>query len=377
MNPKPTLVGMAVRNLTRSRFRSGLACAGIAIGVFAIAALGIFGNVLAVEATSTIGEIGSEVVVTPNGEEGYTSIPETVVDEIERATSGTPSAAILTASGLAASRGETASVTFYGTENPGAVFEASEGSLPRVFRTGAAVGSEVAERLSLRVGDRIETEVGSYRIVAVLQGSETQISPVSPDEAVVVPETALGTGGGYDQVVLSGESGGGASEAADAVRETVNARENRVTVFELSSVVEEIDDFFSLLSGFLISLGAISLIVAGVSILNVMMMSVVERRGEIGVMRAVGGQRGDVVRIILIEAVALGVVGSVFGVALTSIAVAALYYLTPVGASAVFDPGTFFYLGTAFGVGVAVSVLSGIYPAWSAANEDPVDAIRD
>lgn len=374
---KPTLTGMATRNLTRNRFRSALACAGIAIGVFAVASLGIFGNVLSVEATETIGEIGNEVIVTPNEDEGFTSLPENVVEEIERASSGVPSAAIVTGGGIAASGGETTSVTYYGTEEPAAVFEAEDGSLPEAFRTGAALGSEVADRLDVRVGDRVETELGSYRVVAVLEQEDGGFTPVGPDDAVVLPEDAVGTGDGYDQVILRAESGAEATEAAGAVRERVNARQDRVDVFELSSVVEEIDDFFSLLTGFLAGLGGISLIVAGVSILNVMMMSIVERRGEIGVMRAVGGQRRDVMRIILVEAVLLGVVGSLIGVALTSVAVAGLYFATPVSAAAVLDTGTFLYLTLALVVGVTVSVLSGVYPAWKAANEDPVDAIRD
>ncbi len=375
MSRKPSLTLMATRNLTRNRFRSILACAGIAIGVFAIATLGIFGNVLSVEASESIGEIGSEVIVTPNEDEGFTSLAPRDVEEIERVTSGVASAAIITQGGLAASGGETTAATYYGTDSPGAVFEAEEGNM-EAHRSGAVVGAGVAESLNLRVGDRVDTEVGSYRVVALLEQQDGGITPVGPDESVILPESALGTSGGYDQVIVRAESGAEASRVADEIRDRINVREERVDVFELSSIVEEIDEFFSLLSGFLVGLGGISLVVAGVSILNVMMMSVVERRGEIGVMRAVGGQRGDVMRIILVEALLLGVIGSVVGVLLTAIAVTGLYVFTPVSSAAVVNTGTAFYLGLALGVGVTVSVLSGVYPAWSAANEDPVDAIR-
>jgi len=372
---KPSLTLMATRNLTRNRFRSVLACAGIAIGVFAIASLGIFGNVLSVEASQSIGEIGSEVIVTPNEEEGFSSLAERDVEEIERVTSGVPSTAIITEGGLAVSGGETTTATYYGTNSPDSIFEAEEGNI-EAYRSGALVGAGVAESLGLRVGDRVETEIGSYRVVALLEQQDSGITPVGPDEAIILPESELGVSDGYDQVIVRAGSGAEASRVADEIRERVNDRVERVDVFELSSIVEEIDEFFSLLSGFLLGLGGISLIVAGVSILNVMMMSVVERRGEIGVMRAVGGQRGDVMRIILVEALLLGFFGSVVGVALTSVAVAGLYFLTPVSATAVLNTGTVFYLGLALGVGVTVSVLSGVYPAWSAANEDPVEAIR-
>jgi len=377
MARKPTFVGMARRNLTRSRFRSGLACAGIAIGVFAIASLGIFGNVLSVEASQSIGEIGDEVVITPNVDEGVTALTRRDVDEIERAAGDVPTAAILTETGVAGNRGETTSVTYYGTNNPGAVFDASDGAIPETLRSGAIVGANVAEELELRVGERVETPAGSYRVVATLAESGTgQISPLGPDDAVVLPEPEFGGSGGYDQVVARAESGTEARETADRIREQVNDREERVDVFELSSIVDEIDEFFSLLSRFLAGLGAISLLVAGVSILNVMMMSVTERKGEIGVMRAVGGQRTSVMRIILIEAVLLGVVGSVVGVFLTAVAVGVLYLVAPIGLGSVLNLGTVFYLTLSLAVGVTVSILSGLYPAWSAANEDPVDAIR-
>jgi len=94
----------------------------------------------------------------------------------------------------------------------------------------------------------------------------------------------------------------------------VNVREERVDLFELAAVVDdEINDFFDLLSTFLLGLGAISLVVAGVSILNVMLMSTVERRQEIGVMRAVGVTRRDVLRVLLAEAGLIGAAGAAAG----------------------------------------------------------------
>ncbi|MFC7115886.1 ABC transporter permease [Natronoarchaeum sp. GCM10025703] len=175
----------------------------------------------------------------------------------------------------------------------------------------------------------------------------------------------------------SAEEAGATSGAAEAVRGELNAREERIDVFELSEITDEIDEFFSLLQSFLLGIGSISLVIAGVSILNVMLMSTVERREEIGVMRAVGVKKGEVLRMMLIEAGLLGLVGAVGGVVVSILLAAGLYLGTTVGLDILLDPTNLFYLALAFTFGIAVSLLSGLYPAWKAASERPVDALRD
>jgi len=209
----------------------------------------------------------------------------------------------------------------------------------------------------------------------VLAESQT-FSPVAPDNAVFLPESAFAADG-YAQALVVAESGATARAAADAIRETVNVREERVDLFELAAVVDEINDFFDLLSTFLLGLGAISLVVAGVSILNVMLMSTVERRQEIGVMRAVGVTRRDVLRVLLAEAGLIGAAGAAAGTLLTVLLVAGLVATTPaVDAALVLDPTNGYYLLLALVFGVGVGIVSGAYPAWKAANERPVEALR-
>jgi len=211
-------------------------------------------------------------------------------------------------------------------------------------------------------------------VIAILEPVES-FTPVSPNDAVMLPESAVG-GDGYQQVVIRTDTGAAATASADAVEATINVREDVVEVFELSSILDEINEFFSLLSVFLLGLGGISLFVAGVSILNVMLMSTVERRQEIGVLRAVGVSRWAVLRTILFEATLLGVVGAAAGVLVTVALVAGLYLATPVELWIVLDPTNGLYLLGAFAFGVLISVLGGLYPAWTAANERPVDALR-
>jgi putative ABC transport system permease protein len=140
--------------------------------------------------------------------------------------------------------------------------------------------------------------------------------------------------------------------------------------------VDRIGEFFALLNGFLIALAALSLIVAGVAIFNVMLMSTNERRGEIGVLRAVGVQKRDVLRTLVVEAGLLGVAGGVVGLVLSLLAIGGLYYFTPLTLDVVADPSNVPFLLLAFGFGVGVALVSGLYPAWKAANLHPVEALR-
>ncbi len=365
---------VARRNLSRNRLRSGLAALGILVGVVAIASLGIFGNILALGADDALGDIGTQVIITPNADAGINSIDDRTVTEIERVTSEATVVPLKTDGGLVSRGGNSAATTIYGIENPNSVYTASDGRLPDRHRQGAIIGADLAAALDIRVGDSIEVTGETHRVIAILEPIEA-FTPISPNDAVMLPEDAV-TGDGYQQVVIQTETGPAATANAAAVESTINDRERIVDVFELSSILEEIEEFFSLLSAFLIGLGGISLFVAGVSILNVMLMSAVERRAEIGVLRAVGVSRGAVLRMMLFEAALLGLIGAVGGVLVTVLLVAVLYITTPVELWIVLEVTNGLYLLGAFAFGVLISVVSGLYPAWKAANERPVDALR-
>jgi len=369
-------VSMASRNLRRNRVRTVLAVLGVCIGVLAVAALGIFGNVLALGADDAIGDIGTQVVVSPNADAGVESLSDADVASVRRAVGEPAVIPLYSDSATIARQGDQTFATVYGIEEPALAYEAAEGRLPERHRQGAILGAGVAEDLGAGAGDTVEIAGSQVRVIAVLVESQT-FSPVAPDDAVFLPESAF-SADGYAQMLVIADSGPAASTAATAIRETVNAREDRVDLFEVAAIVDEINEFFGLLSTFLLGLGAISLVVAGVSILNVMLMSTVERRQEIGVMRAVGVGRRDVLRVLLAEAGLIGAAGAAAGTALTVLLVAGLVLATPaVDTALVLDPTNGYYLLLALGFGVGVGLVSGAYPAWKAANERPVEALRN
>ncbi|WP_380677785.1 ABC transporter permease [Salinigranum sp. GCM10025319] len=367
---------LARRNLARTRLRSGLAALGILIGVFAVATLGIFGTVLELSATNELGGIGNQVIVSPNADSGLDTLTARDVQAIERVAEGRGTVVPLKTDGaVVRSGGEGTFSQLYGLDRPRALFAAESGALPETHRQGAIVGREVAARLDLQVGSVVEIESNRYRVIAVLAESDS-ISPIRPDNAVVLPADAF-VQSSFDQVVVQADSGSDARAVASGIDARLNARERRVSVFELGSVLDQIEEFFALLNGFLIGLAAVSLVVAGVSIFNVMLMSVTERRAEIGVLRAVGVHRREVLSMLVVEAGLLGVVGGFLGVVSSAAVTLALWALVEqIALDVILVPRNGLTLVGSFVFGVAVSLLSGAYPAWKAASERPVDALR-
>jgi len=368
---------MAWRNLSRNRLRSALAALGIVIGVFAVATLGVFGNVLQLSATNSLGDIGTQVVVSPNPDTGAETLGSRELQEIRRTTAGRGTAVpLLTDQGVVEGPTARTGASLYGVSDPRPLFDAKRGTVPAYHRQGALVGSGVADRLGVGIGSAVEVGGTRYRVIAVLAESGS-VSPVSPDNAVVLPESAFAADAdGYDRVVIEARSGEAASEVARTLESRLNARTERVVVFEYGRVLDRIGEFFALLNGFLLGLGAVSLLVAGVSIFNVMLMSTAERRGEIGVLRAVGVQKRDVLRTLLVEATLLGVVGGAVGAVLSVLTALALWAGTPIELDAVLVPANAGVVVLAFAFGVVVSLVSGAYPAWKAASERPAAALQ-
>ena len=125
------------------------------------------------------------------------------------------------------------------------------------------------------------------------------------------------------------------------------------------------------MTALLAAIAAISLVVGGIGIMNVMLVSVSERTREIGLRRAVGARRRDVMLQFLVEAVALsccgGLAGIVFGFAAAFVVTRVLEWPASVSPAAV---------ALAFGIAAAVGVFFGFYPARRASRLDPIDALR-
>jgi len=154
------------------------------------------------------------------------------------------------------------------------------------------------------------------------------------------------------------------------------------SAFSLNDALQGAKRGFILLDIVLALIGSIALAVSSLGIMNTMVMSILERTREIGIMKAIGGSDGDIRRIFLIEASAIGLLGGVAGIVLgwsvgRIINIAANIYIQRQGGTA----GNLFSLplwliGGAIGFSIAVSLLAGSYPAMRAAKLDPIRALR-
>lgn len=164
--------------------------------------------------------------------------------------------------------------------------------------------------------------------------------------------------------------------AREAIEET------GLHVFSIADELKEIRKGFLIVDSILGAIGTIALIVAALGIANTMVMSILERTREIGIMKAIGASEGEIKMIFFVEAAVIGAVGAVFGLLLgygvTRIAnLVVNLRVLPEGEAAIslFYFPLWLILG-AFGFSVLVSLIAGLYPAVRAAGIDPVRALR-
>ncbi len=365
----------AKRNLARHKFRSVLAVIGIVIGVMAITALGILGNSVRLAASEQLYMIGNEVVVFPYGEE---AVSEDNFKLIEK----TADVAIPINSMVdkVVLNGESELVMIYGmrSEDVSKLLEKEDGQFLKHGSLNCLVGSRLADNYELRVGERATIKSQKPRIVGILKERGMGFD-INPDNAIIVSDkmfSSLYNSSGYNLVVVKVGKIEEVEEVRKDIEDRLNKKEKVVMVMELKQIVEGIKEFFNILSMFLIGIGSISLVVAGVSILNVMMMSTVERTKEIGVMRAIGTSKSGILRMFLFESLILGTIGGVIG-AIFGFGVGFLVdVLILKEASYLFAPSSIFYVFVGIAFGIGTSVLSGLYPAWRASRLKPIEALR-
>ncbi|RDI70365.1 ABC transporter permease [Halopelagius longus] len=366
---------MAWRNLGRNKTRTALAALGIVIGVISIASLGMAGAALQQQATSNLGSIGGDVTISAGADSDTDGVTQDQVETLRNIVGDAPVVPQKTNSTtLSARNGEEARVSVTGVTQADALYNLTDGQAPNRLVSGALISNSTAETLGLEIGDPVEYDGQIYRIEGFIESSGGGFG--GGGGSLVLPMSALSEQENYDTVTIAAGSSDAATSIANTVDDYFNTEDNEELSVNTFGSVESLNTFLNTLNYALLGIGGISLVVASVAILNVMLMSTVERRGEIGVLRAVGIRRGEVLRMILTEAALMGTVGGLVG-AIGSLGVGLVMFQLLTGdAMAVFDWSSSQYLLFGFAFAVVASVLSGLYPAWKAANDRPVDALR-
>ena len=159
----------------------------------------------------------------------------------------------------------------------------------------------------------------------------------------------------------------------DAIDELLLARHG-LDDFRVNSIAELLDSFgeiFGVVTGFLAALAGISLLVGGIGVMNIMLVVVAERTREIGIAKALGATRRDIVLQFLVEAILISLVGGLVGLLLAALGVLVIGQLLDIEAAV-----SGWIVALAVGVSVGIGIFFGVAPAWRAARMDPITALR-
>jgi putative ABC transport system permease protein len=386
---------IAKRNLRIHLLRSFLAMLGIVIGVVAISTMGILGNSMVLSVSDSLRTVGDSVIVTPHagggtrglGGGGSTSltISEQDFQQIKRVSAPNVAIPVLQTSdrmklGVGS---EDIVALIYGLDPDDVpdLLKLQDGDYSR-GNSGCLVGATFAKDNNVKVGSRIaigkDGEKGTLRVTGIIE-ERGMAFDVSTDSAVVVTKDWFDSTydrNDYDKVVVKVKNLNDIADVKIAIDKQMNRRDTVVDVMDTRKTMETIFQAFGQITAFVSAIGGISMIVAGVSILNIMMMSVTERVKEIGIMRSIGAQRREVMSMFLYEAVILGVVGSIIGGAMSFLGGYAISSLMLQTTKYLFVPSTMVQIVYGMAFGIFVCLICGIYPAWRAANLNPIDALR-
>ncbi|MGA7796995.1 MAG: ABC transporter permease [Methanoregula sp.] len=398
---------LSVRSVRLNFLRSMLAAIGIVIGVVAISSMGMLGTNMQLEVKEQLSATANTIVISSDtvrmGPPGFTptssssSSSGVTKTELTKITSAVGSNGtvipIYSTNGEFTINSVAGRGMIYGI-NPGDIgkfltLNQTYGNGTTEIGTGEVlVGSELAQEFNLKVGTRIR--IGSFssssrpelRIAGVLNARGTVADGVSTDNAVVVNSNwytdQYGGKNEWTQVNVIVKDVDSISDIESAIDDKVNtnAKTPSVRITDASSQLATETSTLSTVTTFIMAIGGISLLVAAVSIFNVMMMSVSERVQEIGILLSIGTEKGEVRRMFMYEAFILGLLGAGIGGA-SSLIIGYSVVDAMIGTTAYFfQPASILYVPAAMLIGVVVCVISGVYPAWRASNMDPIDALR-
>jgi putative ABC transport system permease protein len=377
------LFEMAGRNVRLHLVRSLLAAIGIVIGVVAITVMGMMGAALQQTVTSELSAGVDSLMVYPkiSGSEGG-GITERQLRDIRMAAGPNQVVPIMAGSDRIVVGSEKGYAQVYGFD-PGDLDTVAEVETGVAFRGAgsALVGPTLARDYDMRVGTRLvigkEGEERTVRVVGVLKESGFS-GTMMTDNAVLVPErwyTEAYGDEGYDMVQVVVRSLDEIDQVKERIEDRMNKREDTVTVWDSRAFLEMIQEALGSVSLFVMAIGGISLVVAAVSIFNVMLMSVNERVKEIGILRSLGAQKHEITLLFLYESVILGLIGAGTGALLSLGGGYLLVLLMVQDTASFFTAQTLLYVPFGMGVGVAICLLSGVYPALRAASLNPVEAL--
>jgi putative ABC transport system permease protein len=403
-----TVIRLAVRALLAYKARSILTMLGIIIGIGAVIVMISVGRGANASIQAQINNLGSNMLMIYSGSSksggvsrGYGSKPTLRVNDAEAIAKECP--AVLQVSHVVVQNAQLVfgkknwNTGIYGTtasyvevrDWPVQEGEFLNANHIRSAASVAVLGNSVVENLfepgEKIVGQNIRIKNVPFHIIGVLSAKGSDPRGRDQDDVVFVPYTTFSrklSGSKLPGVThfigVSAQSKDLVGEAKREVEEILRQRhrilpgaDDDFTVRTLDEYAAMADKTTGIMTLLLTAVAAISLVVGGIGIMNIMLVSVTERTREIGIRLAVGARERDVLIQFLVEAITMSVIGGIFG---TVIGVAASKLLSVVvGWMTIISPDSIL-LATLFSG--AVGVFFGFYPARKASRMDPIEALR-
>ncbi len=394
-----TVLRVGLRSLLGAKLRSILAMLGIIIGVGAVIAMLALGSGAQQQVLDRFSALGTNLlIVTPGqrGSHGVTSGLQELTLEDALAIAREVPGVEMVAPGVQGSvqakyANRNTRTSVFGTTVTYLPIRAlaiergrpfTEGEADRMARV-ALIGPEAARELfaeSDPVGETVKLNGINFRVIGLLKAKGEGWG--SPDDRLIVPlSTAMKILFGLDalrtidvQARAEGELEQVQAGITRLLRQRHRLREEVPDDFSVRNMAEirenasEVTGIFKWLLG---GIAAISLLVGGIGIMNIMLVTVTERTREIGVRKAIGARESHILTQFLAESVIISGVGGVLGLALGAAAAALIPRFGPLQTR--FEWASAFL---AIAVAAGVGVFFGFYPAWRAARLDPIEALR-
>jgi len=398
----------ALESISSNKLRSGLTVLGIVIGVAAVIAMLAVGNGAQDSITGSISGIGTNLLFVFEGnpndavrnEQPLTLQDAEALSDPFAAPSVAAVAPVIQTSNEVSYSGEVVTTSIIGAlpsyfsvrnlnVTEGEILS-EEHILGRA--SVALIGPETADKLFGRreglTGETIRIAGQPFRILGVLEAKGGG-SFGSEDDQVIIPltsaQTRLVRRGGRDEVDMIFVQAATAEQVPNATQEITDILSQRhrteiglpdFTVFSQQDFLSTAATITNVLTIFLGGIAAISLLVGGIGIMNIMLVSVTERTREIGLRKALGARRRDILIQFLTESSLLSLIGGLIGIAFGWL-IAYIVGQVAAASGTVFNPRVgvdSILLATIFSA--AVGLFFGIYPANRAAGLEPVEALR-